>query len=97
MDPPLRHWRAQTVKSGSLSDGGEILAFDYAEADRESLSDSKNKSEPLFQGERAGALKTQNVRGVYYDLKTVYVVKEVGWMFCDTKVTLLSFSYASAP
>ncbi len=32
MDPPLRHWRIQTLKSGRVSDGGEILAFDYAEA-----------------------------------------------------------------
>lgn len=32
MDPPLRHWQAQTLKSGKVSDGGEILAFDYAEA-----------------------------------------------------------------
>lgn len=31
MDPPLRHWWMHKVKSGRASDGGEILAFDYAE------------------------------------------------------------------
>lgn len=34
---------------------------------------------------RVGALKTQNVKWVYYDLKADCVFKKVGWMFCNTE------------
>lgn len=72
MDPPLRHWQAQTVESGRVSDGGEILAFDYAAAVR--ISPSPRAKPSLCFSSRVVALNSPNVRGVYYDLKAVLVV-----------------------
>lgn len=43
-DPPLSLWRARSVKSVRFTDGGEILAFDYAQA----VGGSESKSKLLF-------------------------------------------------
>lgn len=87
MDPPLRHWWIQTVNSRRVSDGGEILVFDYAEAIRASVF--KSISEPLFHTEN-WVFENPKCQRVYYNLKAVCAFKEVG-LFVTQKVTLLHF------
>lgn len=36
-------------------------------------------------------MKTQNVRGVYYDFKAVCVLKEVGWLLCNREGNIAKF------
>lgn len=86
MDPPLRLWWVPTVNSGRVSDGGEILPFDYAEAIWVSLSSRAQAS--LCFTDRFWALKTLNVGG---DLKAVCVLREAG-LFCNTRGTIARFS-----
>lgn len=41
--------------------------------------------------EGAGALKTQNVRAEYYDLKAACVFNKAVWLFCSTKSSVRKF------